>query len=244
VTRRVFHDEGPLEPERVVALAPEEAHYLVRVRRALVGDAVEVLDGRGAHVRGEITSASGNRCEVRLLAPIPAVVYPPLVLMLGLPEAKAALEAITLATEVGATTIVLVRCARSQPGEPSPARIDRTIRAALRQCGRALPPAIVGPLDLAAALARADLRPDPAACWVAVTEGADASGPAEPLGSEAGATILVGPEGGLTAAEVQAAHAAGLRPVSLGPFVLRTPTAVCAALARAIALGPRPATAW
>jgi 16S rRNA (uracil1498-N3)-methyltransferase len=44
-------------------------------------------------------------------------------------------------------------------------------------------------------------------------------------------TLLIGPEGGLTEAEDQRARDAGLHPVSLGPFVLRTEIAVTAALA-------------
>jgi 16S rRNA (uracil1498-N3)-methyltransferase len=235
VTRRVFHDTAPLETGRVVTLSAEEAHYLLRVRRGAVGDAVEVLDGRGGHVRGEIVAAQGSRCDVRLGEAIAAAPCMPLVLLLGLPDAKAALDAITLATEVGATTIVLVRCARSQPAEPSPARIDRTIRAALRQCGRAAPPQIVGPLGLGDALSRPDPRPG----WVA-----DARTRATPTDlavgdPEAGTTILVGPEGGLTAEEVTRAGEAGLFSLSLGPFVLRTPTAVCAALSRAVAAAAR-----
>lgn len=232
MTRRVFHEGDPLEPGRVVALVPEEAHYLVRVRRAAVGDAVEVLDGRGGHCHAEIVAAGSGRCDLRLGAAIASEPSIPISLLLGLPDTKATLEALTLATEVGATTIVLVRCARSQGAAPPHGRIDRTIRAALRQCGRSAPPKIVGPIDLAAALARPDPRPG----WVAVTEtrGTPASVGA-PLGpTPAGTTILVGPEGGLTNEEVAAAGTAGLASLCLGPFVLRTPTAVCAALALAV----------
>jgi 16S rRNA (uracil1498-N3)-methyltransferase len=44
-------------------------------------------------------------------------------------------------------------------------------------------------------------------------------------------TVLIGPEGGLTNAEQEAAVAAGFLPVRLGPRVLRTETAAIAALA-------------
>jgi len=43
--------------------------------------------------------------------------------------------------------------------------------------------------------------------------------------------IVVGPEGGLDRAEVEALRAAGGVPVSLGPLVLRTETAGLAAIA-------------
>jgi 16S rRNA (uracil1498-N3)-methyltransferase len=49
-----------------------------------------------------------------------------------------------------------------------------------------------------------------------------------------GARLLVGPEGGLTDDEAAAAIAAGLRPISLGPWTLRTETAVIAGLSRLV----------
>ena len=43
--------------------------------------------------------------------------------------------------------------------------------------------------------------------------------------------VLLGPEGGLTPAEDGRARDAGLRALSLGPFVLRTEVAVTASIA-------------
>jgi len=45
-----------------------------------------------------------------------------------------------------------------------------------------------------------------------------------------GVTVLIGPEGGLSAEEQADAHAAGFTAVNLGPRVLRTETAAIAAL--------------
>ena len=53
-----------------------------------------------------------------------------------------------------------------------------------------------------------------------------------PIHGVAGPTgLLVGPEGGWTAAEEQQAFAAGFQAVMLGPRVLRTETAALAAIA-------------
>jgi 16S rRNA (uracil1498-N3)-methyltransferase len=43
--------------------------------------------------------------------------------------------------------------------------------------------------------------------------------------------LAIGPEGGWTEAEISAATAAGFSEISLGAAILRTETAVCAALA-------------
>jgi 16S rRNA (uracil1498-N3)-methyltransferase len=53
---------------------------------------------------------------------------------------------------------------------------------------------------------------------------------------DAGVTLLVGPEGGLSPRERRAAQARGCRPVRLGPRVLRTETAPLAAIAAIQAL--------
>jgi 16S rRNA (uracil1498-N3)-methyltransferase len=53
-----------------------------------------------------------------------------------------------------------------------------------------------------------------------------------PEASAQGMTVLSGPEGGLSAAEEDAALNAGFRPVTLGPRVLRAETAPLAVLSR------------
>jgi 16S rRNA (uracil1498-N3)-methyltransferase len=49
--------------------------------------------------------------------------------------------------------------------------------------------------------------------------------------------LLVGPEGGLDAGEIEAARAAGLLVVGLGALVLRTETVCAAALGALLTLG-------
>jgi 16S rRNA (uracil1498-N3)-methyltransferase len=66
-------------------------------------------------------------------------------------------------------------------------------------------------------------------------------GAATPLAALEGGTqsvsLLVGPEGGLTEAELGLATGAGFEPRSLGPRILRTETAALAALAVLQAVG-------
>ncbi len=103
------------------------------------------------------------------------------------------------------------------------AKLRRRALEALKQCGAAWVPEISPPVPLATLLA----RPVAGERWLADASGASATavGPA--------ATVLVGPEGGLTQAERSAALAAGFRPVRLSPYVLRFETAALAAAALA-----------
>jgi 16S rRNA (uracil1498-N3)-methyltransferase len=222
-----------------IGLDAEESRYLVKVRRVRVGGTIELFDGRGEVWIARVLSL-GRHVRVAIEGPRPRPTGEPLaprVVLLGLPDAAATLEAVTGACELGATQLVFVRCERSPGHLPSAGRIERVIRAAMRQCGRPSPPELLGvppgdPWPLAQALAHRPELPgmfgDPH-----TTEPTAPTVPTEPTEpTDRGVRLLVGPEGGLSPLEIEAAIAAGFMPVRLGPWVLRTPTAVVALLAR------------
>ena len=220
---RAFAAAGTLVEGTTITLDDRESHYVVRVRRAGSGDAIELLDGVAARHHAVVERADAKACVVRVGAAIVELPTPPRIVLMGLVESNAVADAIAGASEAGATAIVPVRTERSQASMPGPARVDKVVRAAQRQCGRAVPLRIDPVASLADALQQCTDLPG----WFA-HPGAP-SGTLEP--SAAGARVLVGPEGGLTDAEVAAARAAGLQPLSLGPYVQRTPTAIVSALA-------------
>jgi 16S rRNA (uracil1498-N3)-methyltransferase len=230
VTARVFAPAGDdLAAGEEVELDEDESHYLGRVRRVRIGETLELIDPRGG-IWSATLICGGRRLMVRVDETIPRHEGPERVLLLGMPDATAALEALTGACEAGASEIVLVACARSQGHPPARARIERVVRAAQRQCGRPRAPTLLGfdePWPLARALDHRRELPG----WFA-WEGL--SGSPGPDGATAnGLRLLVGPEGGFTHEEVERIIAAGLEAVSLGPWILRTPTAATALLARA-----------
>jgi 16S rRNA (uracil1498-N3)-methyltransferase len=226
-----------------VELDDEESRYLVRVRRLRVGQALELFDGHGGAWAATLINA-GRRARVEVGPALTLVEPPTRILLLGLPDQAAILEALTGASELGATQVVFVACERSQGRVPSPARLDRVLRAAQRQCGRPRPPALLGappdePLDLQRALQHRAELPGMFA-WEALRGPHEP--PHEPLQPEdlaAGLRLLVGPEGGLSQAEAELIRAAGFRALSLGPWILRTATAVVALLAKSQQLDGR-----
>jgi 16S rRNA (uracil1498-N3)-methyltransferase len=227
---------GLLEPGTRVELDDEESRYLLKVRRLRPGDPVELYDGVSRAWSAQLEPGAGRRARLMLTAALVPPEPPTRVLLLGLPDQPATLEALTGASELGATRVVLVRCARSQGRVPSRERIDRVLRAAQRQCGRVRPLELVGgdqPVELAAAL-----ELDPALpgwfAWEALRDPTSLPASPRPAALGDGLRLLVGPEGGWTPAEVEAILAAGFSPVGLGPWVLRTPTAVVALLARSV----------
>ena len=144
-------------------------------------------------------------------------------------------------SELGVSRIVPVITARSvvRPGPAKRGRWEKIAREAARQCGRADVPDIGDPVALAAALAAPELPRRRLMAW----EG-EGGTPlrSRPDGVEPTA-LLVGPEGGFTAAEVEAARHAGFDTVTLGHRILRVETAamVAVALVRDLQLPPPPA---
>lgn len=246
MTARVFSPPGPWEAGQRIPLSPEESHYLVRVRRVRPGETVELLDGRSARWETVLLAVGGATATLQLRHPRPAPAAMPLMLVLVAPEPRATLEALTHASELATTDIMLVEGDHSPGGLPSTDRITRTLRAAQRQCGRPTVPRVHGPVSLDEALTRTAGRPG----WVAQIPESQPQGPPDQTTDEpppvqpdpeTGARLLVGPEGGLSAAEQALAEEAGLHPLALGPWVLRTPTAVSAGLARLLGgAGRRP----
>jgi 16S rRNA (uracil1498-N3)-methyltransferase len=142
------------------------------------------------------------------------------------------------ATELGATRVVPVITERSVSRPPA-SRSERWRRIAVeaaRQCGRGDAPIVDEPAPLADVLehwpaleahagdARLCLSPSASAPIGPRLRGLDARG---------AIALLIGPEGGLTQAEISAAARAGFADVHLGRIVLRTET-VCAAVLGAI----------
>ncbi len=137
------------------------------------------------------------------------------------------------ATELGAAEIVPVQTQRSiakLTGDRAEKRAEHwrnvTI-SACEQCGRDSLPQLATPQDLASWLS--EMRSAPGSKFILLPGGrSNLQTQPEPQGR---AILLIGPEGGFTADEANAALQAGFVPVLLGPRVLRTETAAIAGIA-------------
>jgi 16S rRNA (uracil1498-N3)-methyltransferase len=140
------------------------------------------------------------------------------------------------ATELGATRIVPVIAERSvSRPEGAAARADRYRRVAVqaaRQCGRGDAPRIDAPMRIDAVLGELADRSDIFGLCLdptATTPLRERLTALQSLPTSAEIVVVVGPEGGLTEAELAMCERAGIARVSLGPLTLRTET-VCAAV--------------
>jgi 16S rRNA (uracil1498-N3)-methyltransferase len=224
---RVF--VSPLTPGELV-VSGDEHHYLSRVRRARVGDAIEIVDGEGKRASATITAIRESETVLAVGAVQAIEDVPPRIRVL-VPWIKGDRMDVCLEklVEVGADEIVVWPAARAVvklEGERRAARVahhQAALQAAARQCGRATVPAISAVDSLAAALADV---PALGARFVL-----------DPMADRAKievhdvATLVSGPEGGLAPAELDALAAAGFVGIGLGPRVLRAETAPVIAVA-------------
>ncbi|MDH4563571.1 16S rRNA (uracil(1498)-N(3))-methyltransferase [Pseudomonas sp. BN411] len=211
-------------------LPEAQAHYIGRVLRLATGDAVQLFDGSGQEYLGELIEVGKKAVRVELREAFAGMAESPLQVHLGqgLSRGERMDWAIQKATELGAaeiSPIVSERCEVRLKDERADKRLAHWRQVAIsacEQCGRSVLPVIHAPVTLA------DWQRDVQADLKLVLHPV-----AEPLASHArpgSLAFLIGPEGGLSEAEVESAKAAGFHAARLGPRVLRTETAPVVAL--------------
>lgn len=224
-------------PEQVVGaqitLTPDQQHYLYRVLRLTVGDRFVALDGRGQQWLAELAATPGTAIATAL--DTPASSDPHVTLAIALPKGSGFDEVVRQTTELGVTILQPLLTARTLH-QPNPKKLERWQRIAAEateQSERLRVPILQSPIPWTTFLQ----QPLPPQRWICA-----ARGEAQPLLAVAqrcsprdDIIIAIGPEGGWSPAELEAALAQGFQAVSLGPHVLRAVTAPLAAIALTMA---------
>ena len=212
------------------ALPEAQAHYIGRVLRHAVGDAVQLFDGSGLEFLGELIEVGKKAVRVELRESVAGLAESPLRIHLGqgLSRGERMDWAIQKATELGATAITPIvsgRCEVRLKDERADKRMAHWRQIAIsacEQCGRSVIPLIHPPIGLSDWLLQVEAELKLVLHPVA-----------QPWASHAAPrslAMLIGPEGGLADAEVEQAQASGFHAARLGPRVLRTETAPVVAL--------------
>lgn len=213
----------------------ENAHHLTRVLRVEAGQQFEITDNERAFL-ASVETARKDLVRFHVVAEIAAgPELPRVTLYLALIKFERFEWAVEKATELGVTRIVPMEANRSEHGLLAGAqkrveRWKRIAREASEQSRRMRAPEVAGPLRLSEALREA-ATDSTHRIWLDEQPGALPLTRAFSLNATDSVSLLIGPEGGWIEAERQAFTAAGLAGASLGPSVLRSETAVCAALA-------------
>jgi 16S rRNA (uracil1498-N3)-methyltransferase len=234
VRRRFFVDEFT---GTTAVIEGHTAHHLGHVLRAETGQLYELSDGSSAWL-ARIESVSRRRLEFALLDQLPAPQpTADIILLLSIVKFDAYEWAIEKATELGVSRIIPLAAARSEKGLLAAAakrseRWQKILLEASQQSRRLRIPQ----LDELAKPSQAFVG-QTAEFRLVLSERSDAPSIRKSLeGSNhpkpaIGAALAIGPEGGWTDQELIAARSAGFQEASLGQLILRTETAVIAALA-------------
>jgi len=232
----LFHTDISAAPEvgSEVRLAGSEGKHAVTVRRMRVGEGVQLANGSGLRIIGEVSALEANALTLRVTASEqeePA--SPALVLVQALAKGDRDELAIQAATELGASEVVPWQAERSVSRWEGPKiakGVDRwqiIVAEAAKQALRAYTPLVAQPVSskqLCSSVASYSrlLVLDPTAA-TALSEIS--------LPTDGRLGIVVGPEGGISDGELAALESAGAVRVRLGSEILRTSTAGVAAVA-------------
>jgi 16S rRNA (uracil1498-N3)-methyltransferase len=226
-----------------ITLEADQAHYLTRVLRLAAGAPVRVFNGRDGEFDAKIALVAKNSANLALAKRIRGQQAVPDLWLLFAPLKKARTDfLVEKAVELGVAQIQPVITERS---DAETVRIDRLHRIAIEaaeQTERLDVPLVREAVKMWAALAEWDASRSLIYADEAGDDGekpwggeAGRAGPIQDVLKDIGngpAAILIGPEGGFSPPERKRLRELPyVRPVSLGPRILRAETAAVAALA-------------
>ncbi|KAB2898224.1 MAG: 16S rRNA (uracil(1498)-N(3))-methyltransferase [Dokdonella sp.] len=230
----------PLHRGGEVDLPLQAGEHLVRVLRLERGHPLRLFNGDGSEYAGEIASLAKRGVTARVgernATPSPES---PLRITLaqGIARGEKMDWILQKATELGVARIVPLVTERTEvrlDAERTPRRLAHwraVLGSACEQCGRNRLPQLDEPVRLADWAA---LEADDRGLRLALDPNGSRS--VRELGPVAQACVVVGPEGGLSDADLAILAQAGFTGLRLGPRILRTETAGLAALAALQAL--------
>lgn len=227
------HVEGPIGGRAQVDLNGTAANHIARVLRLREGAPLILFDDAGGEYAAVVATVTrdGVRVTVGEYSGIDRESPLRVTLAQGISRGERMDVVVQKATELGVQRIVPLLAERTVVRLDAAQAANRLRHwraitvAACEQCGRNRLPEIAAPMTVQEFLVsglpaglRLLLRPD-----------GDLK--ARDLPANDAATLLIGPEGGLSEAEQAAALAVQFHGLSLGPRILRTETAALAALA-------------
>lgn len=213
---------------------PDDCHYLLQVLRMRQGEEFCVVDAEGTVYNAVITSVGKKELEAELISQQDTSHEMKAKITLYQSVSKGERMDLTIqkSVELGVTKIVPVlsdRCVVKLDGKSG--KSDRWQKIALeaaRQSGRDIVPEVTEPVKFADAVKNCDedIKIIP---WEEARD--ETLKDILSKTNEGSIAVFIGPEGGFDSSEADLAIANGIKPVTLGPRILRTETAGPAVLA-------------
>ena len=232
-TIRVFSDQT-LQEGSTVTLGEREYHHSIKVLRLRTGDAITLFNGDGFDYQAVLTVLK-REASAQIKSKREGVKESPLkvTLVQGVSRGERMDFALQKSVELGVYRIQPVLTERTVVKLDSKRRENRMnhwrsiMISACEQSGRSVVPELAAPVNLSEYLQQVS-GSDTVKLVLSPTGEQSISQCAELAGLQA--NVLIGPEGGLSDTEIEAAQKSGFAPVRMGPRVLRTETAALVAL--------------
>lgn len=211
-------------------LTGDEAHHCTRVLRSKVGDAVEVFDGAGKSVFGEISELSKEKVLIKITSEVKkSELKSEIHLCQSIPKGGNMELIVQKAVELGVTSIqplitenTVASISKPEQLKKKQEKWQRIALEACKQCGQNFLP-IVHP---AVKFSEFVKSPNLQELNLVAALHPQSVPLAEAFPSEhKKASLLIGPEGDFSASEYEQAFELGYQPISLGDIVLRVETA-------------------
>ncbi len=227
---RRTHPRIILPPElfasELISLYGEEYHHLTHVLRVRKGDEVDLGDGRGHTARARVEEISRDHVDLLVSEREnrPAV-RPFLTLFQGATKGLKLDLIVRQNVELGVDRITPFLSGYSVHKGAAEVKLERLRKIAAeagKQCRRAYAPEVTAALDWEGLMEEVARYPVSLVAW---EEGEALARDVLPAGVPERLAMVIGPEGGFSAEEIDCIQGMGGLRVSLGPNVLRTETA-------------------
>jgi len=221
-------DPAAILPDPLVELNDSESHHAIKVLRKRTGDAVELLDGRGTLANGVIEREKPTVLVKVAHWDTQPQAKPLIRVAASLPKGPRTDEMVNQLVQLGVHELIPLQTVRAtvKARDNKLERMERITVSAMKQSGRrylmkvSQPEPLEGVLACPAALR---LIADPTAKPI--------NGLLNRLQNADDVMLLIGPEGGFTDQESQAAKDAGCLPWQVGDNIMRIETAAVACTA-------------
>jgi len=220
-----------LATERTISLDQNQSHYVTHVMRAETGEAVLLFNGRDGEWLSTITSLTKRGAIVTVATQTRPQTPEPDIWLLAAPIKRERIDMVAeKAAELGASALWPVITQHTAMSRVNTERLAAHMREAAEQCERLTVPQIFTPVPLDQALQNWDnSRP---LIYLDETGGEPLAAVVKSIPNTSPLAVLIGPEGGFSAPERTWLRTLPMvRPVTLGPRILRAETAAFAALA-------------
>ena len=233
---RYFID-APVNSDHIT-LSGSEAHHLIHVMRADIGDRLILFDDSGNQFSAEIQQLKKNSADLLICErqAIDRELPAQLTVATALPKGDRQKWLVEKLVELGTSCLIplVTQRAVAKPVPQALARLERSVVESSKQCGRNRLMKINPPLTVAELIEQTvpDMlcivaHPQPSSSGVSLDEEL-ANQPATDI------LLAIGPEGGWTDQEIEQFASAKWQILGLGPRILRMETAAIALAARCV----------